>query len=102
QLATLQAQIRAIVGGPQTTKTGAEGTVVAPADVAAQAAARTAAAQRTVKDAVIALHKTETDALKKQDTEIDLLRQIRNQTREPAAKPSSAVKTPRAPRGRTP
>src|SRR6185436_16266341 len=52
QLATLQAQIRAIVGGPQTKKTGAEGAVVSPSDALATATARTAAAQRNVKDAV--------------------------------------------------
>jgi TP901 family phage tail tape measure protein len=99
QLATLQAQIRAIVGGPQTKKTGAEGAVVSPSDALATATARTAAAQRNVKDAVIALHRTEDKALKESEKQTSLLSDIKAQRAGPAAKPSSAVKTPRERRG---
>ncbi len=111
----LQAQLAAIIGGPRTTKSGAEPTVVRPADVAAQAAKDTAsaiataaqgtqAAQRNVKEAIANLHKTEKDAVAavtEPGGTNDLLKQILSQLKGTPAKPSADVKTPAKPRAKT-
>ncbi len=107
QVAALQAQVAAIVGGPQTTNTGAEPAIVSPAAAAAQAAGNVAAAQRSVKDAIVNLQKAQPDAIAGPKGTNDLLAalpariaaELRGTT---GAKPSSAVKgTGEAPRPRT-
>ena len=97
ELATLQAQITAIVGGPQSGKTGAEPSVVKPADAVATAAKNTAAAQRSVRDAVASLHETEKKAVARQETSNDILRDIRRELRGKPSKPSGDVTKPPKP-----
>jgi TP901 family phage tail tape measure protein len=113
QVRALQAQINAILAGPKTRKTGVEPTIVSPADVAAQsakdvetaqkqAADRTVAAQRSVKDAIANLHKAEQAAVAGPDGTNEILRDIRRQLGGSGnSKPSADVKTPTKPRTRT-
>ncbi len=119
EVAALQAQIAAILGGPQTKKTGAEVAIVRPGDVAAQAAKNTAdaitnaakntaAAQRGVKEALGNLHKTEKDAVAAvtgAGGTNDLLKQILAQEKlisgATPKKPSGDVKVPPKPTAKT-
>jgi TP901 family phage tail tape measure protein len=103
QLEALQAQIAAILGGPRTRKTGAEPAVVKPADAVTAAAANTAAAQRSVRDAIQAVAKAQKDATSAvtgADGTNAILKDIRRELRGSPSKPSSDVKTPGKPRAK--
>lgn len=98
EVAALQAQVAAIVGGPQTRRTGAEPDIVSPAAAAAQARGNVRDAQRGVREAVLSLKKAQTDALTGPgDSVTGLLKQIHDDLKPKPAKPSADVKTPRKP-----
>jgi TP901 family phage tail tape measure protein len=95
QLAALQQQIAAILGGPQTRKTGGEPTIVRPADALKTATANRLAAERSVKDAILQVGKAQKDAVTAKGGTNDLLNslpaRIAAELRKAEKRPSSTV-----------
>lgn len=101
QVFALQAQIAAILGGPQTKKTGAEPTIVKPSDAVTAAAANTAAARRSLGDALAGVAKAQAEATKaitNPNGTNAILRDIRRELRGSPSKSSADVATPGKPR----